>query len=157
MLESILFLRGPWMMGRNALIVQNACLTKKTRSTQGHLYAHVWSCGVRKVVSSNPARGNIEDEFFIRLARFSLIWICLCFQILNLFRTLSSWWSGNYRPSAPFLYEVASHVKQLPFRPILILYVHSGSVESPFVFWTLYRDAVLQVQTEVYNTELQHK
>ena len=40
-----------------------------------------------------------------------LIWTCLSFQILNLFRTLSSWGSGNYRPSAPFLYEVASHVK----------------------------------------------
>ena len=33
------------------------------------------------------------------------------FKILNLFRTLSSWGSSNYRPSAPFLYEVASHVK----------------------------------------------
>ena len=32
-------------------------------------------------------------------------------KILNLFRTLSSWGSGNYRPSAPLLYEVASHVK----------------------------------------------
>ena len=40
-----------------------------------------------------------------------LIWTCLSFQILNLFRTLSSWGCGNYRPSAPFLYEVASHVK----------------------------------------------
>ena len=28
--------------------------------------------------------------------------------------------SDNYRPSAPLLYEVASHVKQLPFRPILL-------------------------------------
>ena len=41
--------------------------------------------------------------------------------VLNLLRTLSSWGSSNYRPSAPFLYEVASHVKQLPFRPILLL------------------------------------
>ena len=40
---------------------------------------------------------------------------------LILFRTLSSWGSGNYRPSAPLLYEVASHVKQLPFRPLLLL------------------------------------
>ncbi len=30
--------------------------------------------------------------------------------ILYLFRTLSSCRSNNYRPSAPFLYEVASHV-----------------------------------------------
>ena len=30
---------------------------------------------------------------------------------MNLCRTLSSWGSSNYRPSAPFLYEVASHVK----------------------------------------------
>ena len=54
------------------------------------------------------------------LARFSLIWICLSFQILNLFRTLCSWGSINYRPSAPLLYEVASHVQKLPFRPIFI-------------------------------------
>ena len=33
--------------------------------------------------------------------------------ILNLFRTLSSWGIGNYRPSVPLLDEVASHVKQL--------------------------------------------
>ena len=40
-------------------------------------------------------------------------------------RTLSSWGSGNYRPSAPSLHEVASHVKQLPFRPLLLLYRNS--------------------------------
>ena len=50
-----------------------------------------------------------------------LIWTCLSIQILNLFRTLSSWGSGNYRPTAPLLYEVASHVKKLPFRPLLLL------------------------------------
>ena len=33
---------------------------------------------------------------------------------------MSSWGSSNYRPSAPFLYEVASHVKKLPFRPLLL-------------------------------------
>ena len=38
---------------------------------------------------------------------------------LYLFRTLSSWGSGKYRSSAPFLYQVASHVKQLPFRLLL--------------------------------------
>ena len=48
------------------------------------------------------------------------------FKILNLFRTLSSWGSSNYRPSAPFLYGVASHVKKLPFRPLLLLYVVSA-------------------------------
>ena len=79
----------------------------------GHL-AHVWINGVREAVSSNPDRGNIVGWVFHPtrwLARFSLIWICLSFQILNLFRTLSSWGSINYRPSAPLLYEVASHVK----------------------------------------------
>ena len=88
----------------------------------GHL-DHVWSYGVRKVVSSIPDRGNIVGWVFHPtrwLARFSLIWKCLSFQILNLFRTFSSWGSGNYRPSPP-LYEVASHVKQLPFRPLLLL------------------------------------
>ena len=44
--------------------------------------------------------------------------------MLNLFRTLSSWGSGNYRPSAPLLYEVASHVKQLPFRPLLSILLY---------------------------------
>ena len=80
----------------------------------GHL-DHVWSYGVREVVSSITDRGNIVGWVFHPtrwLVRFSLIWICLSFQILNLFRTLSSWGSGNYRPSAPFLYEVASHVKK---------------------------------------------
>ena len=72
----------------------------------------------------SPDRGNIVGWVFHPtrwLARFSLIWICLSFQILNLFRTLSSWGSINYRPSAPLLHEVASHVKQLPFRPLLLL------------------------------------
>ena len=88
----------------------------------GHL-AHGWGYGVREVVSSNADRGNIVGGFFHPtrwLARFSLIWKCLSFPILNLFRTLSSWESDNYRP---LLYEVASHVKQLPFRPIL--YMHT--------------------------------
>ena len=49
------------------------------------------------------------------------MWTCLSSQILNLFRTLSSWGSGNYRPSASLLYELASHVKQLPFRPLLLV------------------------------------
>ena len=68
-----------------------------------------WSCwhyGVRKVVSSIPGRGNIIGWVFHPtrwLARFSLIWICLSFQILNLFRTLSSWGSNNYKPSALLL------------------------------------------------------
>ena len=68
-----------------------------------------WSCwryGVRKVVSSNPDRGNIVGWVFHPtrwLERFSLIWICLSFQILNLFRTLSSWGSINYKPSALLL------------------------------------------------------
>ena len=36
--------------------------------------------------------------------------MCLSLKILNLFGILSSWGSSNYRPSAPFLYDVASHV-----------------------------------------------
>ena len=42
------------------------------------------------------------------------------------FRTLSSWGSGNYRPSAPLLYEVASHVKQLPFGHYYYYYIEQG-------------------------------
>ena len=52
------------------------------------------------------------------------------FKILNSFRTLSSWGNGNYRPSAPLLYEVASHVKQLPFRPLLLLLLHLRMFEA---------------------------
>ena len=37
--------------------------------------------------------------------------MCLSFKILNLFGILSPRGSSNYRPSAPFLYEVANHVK----------------------------------------------
>ena len=61
-----------------------------------------------------------------------LIWTCLSFKILNLFRTLSSWGSSNYRPSAPFLYEVASHVKKLPFRPLLLIHVMCLSQDLDF-------------------------
>ena len=68
-----------------------------------------WSCwrhGEREVVSSIPGRGNIVGWVFHPsrwLERFSLIWICLSFQILNSFRTLSSWGSINYKPSALLL------------------------------------------------------
>ena len=61
-----------------------------------------WHYGMQKVVSSIPGRGNIVGWVFHptrRLARFSLIWICLSFQILNLFRTLSSRGSRNYSRS----------------------------------------------------------
>ena len=63
-----------------------------------------WPClklrcaGGREFVSSIPGRGNIVGWVFHPtrwLERFSLIWICLSFQILNLFRTLSSWGSIN--------------------------------------------------------------
>ena len=40
--------------------------------------------------------------------------------LLNLFTTLSSWGSDNYRPSAPLLYEVASHVKKTAIPAIII-------------------------------------
>ena len=33
-----------------------------------------------------------------------------------------------YRPSAPLLYEVACHVKQLPFRPLLLLLLPSQPI-----------------------------
>ena len=41
--------------------------------------------------------------------------MCLSFKILNLFRILSAWGSSNYRPYAPFLDEVATHVKNCHF------------------------------------------
>ena len=110
---SINIVAWPWFLKLLELSTSNIQCRGRVSKGVGHL-AHVWSHGVRKVVSSNPDRGNIVGWVFHPtrwLARFSLIWICLSFQILNLFRTLSSWWSGNYRPSAPFLYEVASHVK----------------------------------------------
>ena len=68
-----------------------------------------WSCwryGVWKVVSSIPGRGNIVGWVFHPtrwLARFSLIYAFPSKFILNLFRTLSSWGSINYKPSALLL------------------------------------------------------
>ena len=47
----------------------------------------------------------------------------------------SPWGSVNYRPSAPLLYEVASHVKQLPFRPFLLLYLAETSI---FLGWIVH-------------------
>ena len=47
--------------------------------------------------------------------------MCLTFKILNLFGILSPCGSSNYRPSAPFLYEVASHVKNCHFVRLLLL------------------------------------
>ncbi len=100
------------------------CLRGRVVKGVGHL-DHVRSYGVREVVSLIPGPGQ-----YSRMSFSSdpgdwygfLIWTCLSFQILNLFRTLSSWGSSNYRPSAPLLYEVASHVKKLPFRPLLLLF-----------------------------------
>ena len=77
-----------------------------------------------------------------------LIWTCLSFKILNLFRILSSWGSGNYRPSAPLLYEVASHVKNCHsghyyyyyyynlcyyYNIVWSLYMRRTDVESAFI------------------------
>ena len=79
----------------------------------GHL-DHVRSYGVREVVSSIPDRGNIVGWVFHPTqvtGTVSSSEHAFPSKILNLFRTLSSWGSGNYRPSAPLLYEVASHVK----------------------------------------------
>ena len=62
--------------------------------------------------------GGLEfDEFLVQPGnRYGfLIWMCLSFPILNLFGMLSPWGSGNYRPSAPFLYEVAGDVKNCHF------------------------------------------
>ena len=54
-----------------------------------------------------------------------------------------------YRPSAPFLYEVASHVKKLPFWPLLLILLictNMGELSqfclylddlSHFLFWTI--------------------
>ena len=54
-------------------------------------------------------------------------------KILNLFRTLSSWGSSrpNYRPSAPLLYEVASHVKKTAI-PAIIYYYYYRRVEKGY-------------------------
>ncbi len=53
-------------------------------------------------------------------------------KIRNLFWTLSSWESSNYRPSAPFLYEVASHVKTaIPAIIIIIIIIIIISQNKP--------------------------
>ena len=79
----------------------------------------------REVVSSIPVRGTIVGVFSPtrQLIRFSHLNMP-SFKILNLFRILlSPWGSGNYRLPAPFLYEVASHVKKLPFRRYYYYYI----------------------------------
>ena len=85
----------------------------------GHL-AHVWSYSAREVVSSNPDRGNIVGWVFHPtrwLARFSLI----DYAFPSKFRIYLEHCPRGERPSALLIYEVASHVKKLPFRPILLL------------------------------------
>ena len=49
--------------------------------------------------------------------------MCLSFKILNLFGMLSPRGSSNCRPSAPFLYEVASHVKNCHFGDYYYYYI----------------------------------
>ena len=77
----------------------------------------------REVVSWN-GRGTIVQPgnwccFLIRT--------CIVFQIPNLFRMLSSWGGINCRPSAPSLYEVASHVKSCHFGRRYCVVAHQGS------------------------------
>ena len=79
----------------------------------------VWSDGVREVVSSILDRGNSRMSFSSdqetgtvsssEHAFSSKFWIYLehC--------------PRGDRPYAPFLYEVASHVKQQPFLPLVLL------------------------------------
>ena len=94
-----------------AAAMRNGILgTEQGRAREGHgdrLHGRVgtgtgtrlcWSYGVREVAILNP------------VAQPSL-----SLKIMNLFRILSSWGSSNHRPAAPFLYEVASHVKDCHF------------------------------------------
>ena len=53
-----------------------------------------------------------------------VIWTWLSFKILNLFGILSSWGSSNHRRSAPFLYEVASRVKNRHFSDYYYYYYY---------------------------------
>ena len=75
---------------------------------------HSWR---REIVSLIPDRGTIVGRVFSptkQLVPFSHLNVP-SFKILNLFGMLSTWGSSNYRPSAPFLYAVASHVKHCHF------------------------------------------
>ena len=58
--------------------------------------------------------------------------MCLPFKILNLFGMLSSWGSSNYRPTAPFLYEVASHDKNCHFGDYYYLLLLTRSANVSF-------------------------
>ena len=107
-----------------SLLIIKAGLRGRVVKGVGHL-DHVWSYGVREVVSSIPDRGNLVGWVFLPtrwLVRFSHLNIPLLQNSeLILFRTLSSWGSSNYWPSAPFLYEVASHVKKTAIPAIIII------------------------------------
>ena len=54
-------------------------------------------------------------------------------RYVNLFGTLYSWGSGNYRPHATFLYKVASHVKKLSIRPLLLCVFPSSVADEVIV------------------------
>ena len=77
---------------------------------------HGWTLAMMKLWRREVV-GSIPDEFLVQPGNWYgfLICICLPFKILNLFGILSPWGNSNYRPSAPFLHEVASHVKNCHF------------------------------------------
>ena len=82
-------------------VVSSASMAEWLRAWDTLAMMKLWR---REVVSLIPDRGTIVGWIFSPTR-----------QILNLFWILSSWGSGNCRPSAPFLYEVLSHVKNCHF------------------------------------------
>jgi len=48
----------------------------------------------------------------------------------NLFRISSHGEAGNYRAYASPSFEVVSHIKELPFQPLLLYYYYSGAFSS---------------------------
>ena len=73
--------------------------------------------------------------------------MCLSFVIQNLFGILSPWGSSNYRPPAPFLYEVASHVKNCHFGDIIIIIIIS-------IIYNYYNYIITSTDVALYRTIL---
>ena len=96
--------------------------------------AYSWETTYYLYYYSSPLHKKLSSKFDVFLAERSQFdsdhrvdfYAHTCCQTATFgpllrFIVLCFWGSGTYRPSAPLLYEVASHVKQLLFRPLVLL------------------------------------
>ena len=90
------------------------------------LFTYGYSHSVQEIQGSNPSSGTMVGGIFHparQLARFSQP---IMPYILNIFRISLREEAINYRPYASPSFEIASHVKKLPFW--LLLYVNMYAI-----------------------------